>query len=200
MKHVHSAPTEIKLVNGVVMRKVSIVRWNSDSVVLKHQGGIDPVLFAKISPEDRTKLIAFRDAQKFQDKPGASSNDAQAKSATIEGQVFVATRGSGNYKLGSVYVYAFPIDRVSSLESFSTPDLGKPIASSVSDAEGKFKLTINPEQEFFIFAQASRLAGSYRESYQWTVKSREIKDRSNVILSNHNLSVKHQPVKIDTAD
>lgn len=54
-------PSTITLVSGTVLQKVSVVRWEKDAVVVKHQGGIDPVRFTSMKPESREAFEKLRD-------------------------------------------------------------------------------------------------------------------------------------------
>jgi hypothetical protein len=51
-------PENITLTNGAVLHDISVVRWNSDSVVLKHTGGADSIRFTYIAEPDRTAVLA----------------------------------------------------------------------------------------------------------------------------------------------
>ena len=193
---------EIKLTNGAVFRNVTIVRYERDRVVLESSGGTGPITYGYIPEPLRTQMFAERDAQLATPKPAAvpTSSSAEKSPRVCEGQAFIVTRGAGNYILGDMTVYAFPMAVWSEADSQyggETMRLGKPLSRVKTDAEGKFKLQLPSEEEFFIFAQGGRLAGSQSEFYQWTVKSSDLKDRSNVLLTNSNLRDQRKTAKID---
>ena len=189
-------PTDLKLTNGATLHSVSVVRWEKDRVILKHAGGIDPVRFDHIDAAQRATVLEIRDAEaKAKTEQPAIPTAAQAVNV-IEGQAFIATRGAGNYKIGGMTIYAFPIDRIRVLDSTSTVDLGEPIATTKTDADGKFKLKLPNSEDYFLFAHGTRIAGSIQEDYEWTVKSSEITDRTNVLLENSNHTVPTRSVKI----
>ncbi len=192
---------ELKLTNGAVFRNVSIVRYEREMVVLKISGSNAPFQYRYIPEPLRTQMFAERDAELAKPKPAAVPiiPGVEKSSRAYEGQAFVVTRGAGNYKLGDMAVYAFPKSVWYEAESTvgGTMNFGRPLARAKTDAEGKFKLQLPTEEDFFIFAQASRLAGSSAEYYQWTVKSSELKDRSNVLLTNSNMREQRKIAKID---
>ncbi len=55
-------PDTVTLKNGAVLKKVSVIRWQKDAVVLKHQGGADPIRFEHMSSESRTIFESHREA------------------------------------------------------------------------------------------------------------------------------------------
>lgn len=56
-----SFPSEIKLVNGVTMRGVSPVRWDNDTIVLKHLGGVDRIRYDQIAEPYRSQVAKLKD-------------------------------------------------------------------------------------------------------------------------------------------
>ncbi len=192
---------ELKLTNGTVFRNVTIVRYERENVVLKISGNNAPFLYRYISEPLRTQMLATRDIELAKPKPTAGTPVpvADKPPQIYEGQAFIVTRGAGNYKLGDMTVYAFPMSVWSEAESTigGTMRLGKPFCRTNTDAEGKFKLSPPNDEDFFLFAQGSRLAGGSQEFYQWTIKSTEFKDRSNAILTNSNLRGQRKIAVID---
>lgn len=54
-------PPEVTLTTGRVLRKVEVIRWEKDRVVLKYSGGVDPIAFSlikSITPEQLAELKA----------------------------------------------------------------------------------------------------------------------------------------------
>lgn len=199
-------PTELKLTNGAVLHKCEVVRWKTDSVVVRHVGGTDPIRFANIAADQRAEVEAARkaaiDAQAAQSTPAHAPTNAK-KERVYKGQVFVATMGGKNTKLGSVNVRAFPMSVMALFEGFSdTVALPKPLASTVTDADGKFTLAVPGNEPFFIFSQSGRYLGSYRgtpqsEHYDWRIPSEEITDPSNVLLNNRNMAQRNFNVTVE---
>src|ERR1019366_4417477 len=129
---VPTMPDTITLTNGAVLHDVSVIRWNSDSVVLKHTGGADTIRFVHIAEPDRSTVWAVR-AEARKDTTSAAKEDAQPV-RTARGQVFIASQGGLNYKLGDVTVY---LVRIGDLTLFNTSErkirLGTPAKSAVTD-------------------------------------------------------------------
>jgi hypothetical protein len=193
-------PTELKLTNGATLHSVSVVRWEKDRVILKHAGGIDPVRYDHIDSAQRATVLEVRDAAtvaaaKAKAEQSAIPSAVQSGNV-VEGQAFIATRGAGSYKIGGMTIYAFPGDRMGAFDGSSTVDLGEPIATAKTDADGKFKLKLPNAEDYFLFARSTRLAGRNQEDYEWIVKSSEITDRTNVLLENSNHHIPSRAVKI----
>lgn len=183
-------PPELRLTNGATLRKCEPVRWTKDSVIVRHVGGLDPIRFVNISEEQRAAVEASRPSVSPTPTPTEQPKDER----TFKGQVFVATVAGTTVPLGSVKVRAFPLRYLSEFEGLSfTVRLPKPIASTLTDAEGKFSLTVPGSEEFFFFAQSGRYLGSYggkarSESYDWRVAVSAVKDPNAVLLTNANMS------------
>lgn len=46
-------PMEVELINGIRLRDAVVLQWQADGVLIKHLGGIDPIKFERIIPEQR---------------------------------------------------------------------------------------------------------------------------------------------------
>jgi hypothetical protein len=80
-------PENVNLKTGGVLRKVKIIRWEKDLVVLKHAGGTDPVRFTSMSPEHRKIFEANRDAGLANE---AAAHDARGKQNADEQAAYLA--------------------------------------------------------------------------------------------------------------
>lgn len=179
---------ELKLTNGKVFRNVSVVRYGKDSVTLKSDAGIGPLPYSYIPQPERGLMLAERD------RPQPTAK-APAK-REIAGQVFITTRGAGSYKFSGVNVIAYPkiqyavaSDRAKFLARSGDDDSYQeswtkqladisPIARVTTDADGKFTLTLPPnESAVFLYCLATRLTSryvadrltSFTEVYMWVV-------------------------------
>lgn len=59
-------PAEVTLTSGRILRKVEVVKWEKDRVILKHSAGINTIAFSIIkvpSQEDLVELKAKNDAE-----------------------------------------------------------------------------------------------------------------------------------------
>ena len=74
--------------------------------------------------------------------------------------------------------------------------LPAPLASSTTDAEGNFALSVPTDEQIFIFAQGQRLVGKSVELYEWRVNESDIRDRGRVLLENSNHFNHNTPVRI----
>ena len=95
-------PTEVKLKSGTILRRVEVVRFENDRVILKHLGGADPIRLDMISEPTRSKLLVYRDEWKRMQTKNA---EKQSLPRTVSGQVYIVTRGRDNYELGDLIVH-----------------------------------------------------------------------------------------------
>lgn len=179
-------PTEVTLTSGAILHHVSVVRWAKDRVTLKHSGGADPVRFVNMALKDREVFEAAKDYYLARQ---AEEDEARRNiSVTIKGQAFVQTNGAGPSKLGAMRIYAFPLEALEAFKTYhDTVNLPHPLASALTDADGRFKLTVPGSDPFLIFAQGSRTLGDTTENYEWHVSSETIEDRNNLLLQNENM-------------
>ncbi|HEY8560210.1 MAG TPA: hypothetical protein VIL74_07525 [Pyrinomonadaceae bacterium] len=91
----------------------------------------------------------------------------------VEGQMFIVTKGAGNYKLGLVTIFFF---RGS-----------EPVASVKTDADGKFSIKI-PRGEYIIQAASSRKIFDDTEFYKWNLPVKLTEAKHQIFLSNDNLT------------
>lgn len=188
-------PETVKLTNGAVLKKISVIRWTSDGVVLKHAGGADPIRFAHIDPSQRALFETLAaEAKKVSRAPVAAA--AKPNYNTYSGQAYITTRGAGSYKLSDMTVYVFPEGTEQLFQTNLTVDLPKPLAKAVTDADGKYSFSLPNNIGFFIFAQGRRLAGGNYELYEWRIPSTEIKDPAAIHLRTDNHLDRHVRVKI----
>jgi hypothetical protein len=79
-------PTDVVLKSGAILRKVSVVRWEKDRVVVKHAGGIDPVRYDTFSPAHRAIFEQHRPgalaAKVADDKAAANRANAEQEAYT----------------------------------------------------------------------------------------------------------------------
>ncbi len=184
----HSFPTQLHLVSGGVLRNATAVRFTPDSVVVKHAGGIDPVKFTQIVPEDRLEVY-FMMQKANQEKYDADV--AARKPRSISGQVFVTTNGNGAYKFSEAKVIAYPLDELdaaqnavatalnlSKSKSVSARTLAwvdhlksvTPVQATQTDGDGLFTLSLPNSRPIFVLCYASRrLLNGEVESHLWAV-------------------------------
>ncbi len=197
-------PTEITLTTGKTIRGTSFLRWQGDhTVVVKHAGGAAPLQLRYIAPASRAAIEAFRAAPHSPSGPVAVSEKTSAAEITTTGQVFIVTRGSGNYLFGGKRVLAFPqrdyqafideikwsgISRASSSTAinekfFDVLDrwIHRAIGKTQTDGEGKFHLTT--KEPCFVVCSGGRLVGDYQEINTWAVVPQD----GHALLSNSNV-------------
>lgn len=193
---------EIRFPNGTVFRNVTVVKFERSLVILKSSAGTGPIAYVSIPEPLRSQLIAARDADESTRAAQAQAGPTpqQKEDATIEGQMFVVTQGAGNYKLGGVRVRAFPMS-VWQDDPIGTWNMGAPIATAMTDAEGKFKIVLPSKQPYFLFARASRRVGGYTvprwENYQWVLTSEKITDPKAILLTNDTMDLRRITVDFE---
>ncbi len=74
-------PTDVTLTSGAVIRKITVVRWEKDSVVVKHVGGVDPIRYISLPPATRALFEKHREVGVNSQKQAASAaaKDAERK-------------------------------------------------------------------------------------------------------------------------
>lgn len=168
-------PDEVTLTTGRVLRKVQVIRWEKDRVVLKHSAGADPIAFSLIAEPHKTQILAYKDEMR---KPPSERRAARI----VTGQVFVTTRGTGSYKFSDAVVMAYPISIYRNMESAAAsalpPDYRSsygasrvlreaeawhkvmatvtPLAIARTDADGKFELRLQTTEGIFIHCMTTR--------------------------------------------
>lgn len=181
-------PSEVRLANGVVLKKVSVVRWTKDAVVLKHQSGIDPVQFANIHAEDKAKLMAVRDATPTPAK--AVPVPQVVEKRTIAGQVFAKGQNQPYVFAGAKVLI---LDRAEALGAFAI--IGPttlPTAKAVvmTDVKGSFEVSL-PAGDYYVYCLAKRDYGNNTQGdYEWRIDLPKETDASRLILSGENASFK----------
>ncbi len=191
-------PDEVTLITGRVLRKVTVVRWEKDRVVLKHAGGADPIPFSMFKSPSPGELPAMRTAWESATAAATAETKAKQKAADLDakrpteysGEMFMGAPGPDSFKLAGMPVFALPPE---ALKVFATPaasaakyDLPAPLAQTTTDAAGRFTLTLPANQKFVIFAQSRRRAGGRVDESEWRLPSDQIADPHNIQLSSAN--------------
>lgn len=169
-------PSEVTLKSGAVLRKVTVVRFEKDRVILKHAGGVDPVRF---------DVLATGSAKAFSDYLAE-----QAKPRTYRGSIFVVTKGAGSYKMGNVQVFIVPLAKNRAKQLMPTlAEDSMPAGAKMTrtDSDGRFQFKWQGTDTFTICIFAKRLAGGDTELYNWIIERAEITDPDDIQLSNHNM-------------
>jgi hypothetical protein len=83
-------PSEVMLTSGRVLRKVEVIRWEKDRVVLKHSAGADPIAFSLIAEPLRSELAGIRAAS----TANSSKPRAAVTTRRIDGQIFYVAGGN----------------------------------------------------------------------------------------------------------
>jgi hypothetical protein len=178
-------PASITITSGYTYQNTALDHYDREFVIVIYHGQKTPIRYLAIAEPQRTQILALRDAaQKTPSRP-TSAPTGLATEIVMDGEVFIVTRGAGNYALGDLSVYAFPMS-VWDGGGTGTWRLGKPLASAQTGSDGKFRIKLLEPGDFFIFAQGQRMAGRNTEYYTWEIKGEDIADRSRVVLSNSN--------------
>lgn len=184
---------EMKLTNGRVWKNVTVVRYEKDNVVLKSSAGIGPIPYSYVPEPTRGLMLTARDAPTPAAKPVVPT---PVEMVTHTGQAFIVTQGAGNYKLGAMTVYVLPPEAAKQFESvFGTVQLPKPLATAITDADGKFHFSLPKGQAGFLFAQGRRSVGRYDEIYEWRVSFGAANTKPILLSRDHH--DRHTPVRFE---
>lgn len=175
----------VALKDGRVLQNVQITTYKTETVFLRHRHGAAVVRYEYLPADIRIAAEQKRPGGP-RILPGEILRESDGE--RIAGQVFITTVGQGSYKFTDITVYALPITAASAWRSRTDPvRLPKPLAKSLTDADGTFELHLPPGQPFILFAQASRgrvsATQSWQEHYEWRAPSSEIEDKTRINLS-----------------
>lgn len=113
-----------------------------------------------------------------------------AKAETdISGEIFIATKGGQNFKLGAVPVYVFKkssIDGYREVKSSAFNFLSSAADKTISDSDGRFSIKL-PAGEYFLAVEAERDVFGKTESYQWLIPVSANREKVTVSLNNQNM-------------
>lgn len=208
-------PEDITLTSGRVLRKVEVMGWKGDAVIVRWGGRVETVPFAVIKSVPREDLETLRVTHRV-----AAATKPVVKERLIGGQVFIVTAGQNNHTLGDLTVRLVPKDEMERFLSksitndyekakkvvfyaFSGPqrrqmadEAGRILyahfddaptgdTSAKTDAEGRFELRVPEGKEFYLYARANRMVVG---NLEWYVFLREIKPSDSIVtLSNSDL-------------
>jgi hypothetical protein len=189
-------PAEVTLTTGRVLRGVTVIRWESNRVVLKHSAGADPIpftLFKKPAPDElpaiKVSSLQLLKAAEAEKKKAIAAAEAPKK---YDGQIFIVTRGAGNYKMGGIVVriYYRPVSEMREIFKWgSTVPQSDGIATT--DADGKFSFEAPAVGPLTLVAKGSRQVGANttydKEKYLWIVGLEDMADRFTPLLNNANM-------------
>lgn len=186
----------IRLADGRILQDVKFVTFKPLDVLIRHRAGPMAIRYEALPDDIR--------AAAEQQRPGGAKwfpGEGAENSMTVEGQVFVQTRGAGAYKFGEAKVYAFAAEHLKAWDRVSNGQvvqLPKPLAVATTDGDGKFRLTMPKDTPYFIFCQASRLIAAGTESYselnEWRVPGEQFKNPKEAFLTGKNAV--DQPSKV----
>jgi hypothetical protein len=136
------------------------------------------------------------------------------RQTTVNGSVFIVTKGKENIKLGLVQVSAIPeqavlkyLQRLQEVAAkrasgitmayyLSYPDMAKmlifddlpaELAVATTDADGKFTMRLPANTPIVLAAHSSRSAGNTTEEYYWLCRFSVSSSGNTILLSNQNL-------------
>ncbi|MEY2878215.1 MAG: hypothetical protein RLZZ15_595 [Verrucomicrobiota bacterium] len=171
----------LQMPDGRILKNVTFANFTAGGVLVRHAGGSAMVLYEFLPPELRPDLEAKRPGG-----PRVPLGDVSAKKLELKGQLFLQTRGAGAYKMSNVRIYAFDQSALSTWENTRVDPvkLPFPIAETLTDGDGRFKINVPAGTPYFLFAQGARvLSDKNTEWYEWRVPGAEIKKPDEVIIS-----------------
>lgn len=180
----------MRLPDGRVLKNVQFVKFGPDTVTLKSHLGPALVRYEFLPDDVR--------AEAEKQRPGGPKwfpGETAEQVLTLQGQVFVQTRGAGSYQFGGVKVYAFDSRHLREWETnMMEIKLPKPLSVATTDGDGRFKMKVPKDVSFFIYCYTSRLLSvDVTERNEWRVPFEKFKSAEEIILSHNNVG---RPVKI----
>jgi hypothetical protein len=187
-------PTKITLTDGEVLRKVRAVTWTDDCVLLRYIGGVGLIRYKDIA-DPKPDVVQAIKASAMALARSSQSKLARMQSRVISGRVSATTAGAGVYKFWGVTVKAYPADVFNQALDAMIGHLTlgyvwsknlehtqawinalkdyRPVASSETDADGKYVLSIPPQTSVFLVCYTDRQVGYNREFDLWVIKPGE---------------------------
>jgi hypothetical protein len=183
----------LTLADGRQLKNATFATYRTFDVTVRHAGGSAVLRYEALPDEVRIEAEKRRPGG-----PRMAAGSTAVQKSTVSGQVFVTTVGAGAYKFSNVEVHAFPIEAMDAWVTNINPvQLPRPLASTRTDADGRFTIDVPKDVVFFLFAQASRmLPDGTQVSYEWRAPSAELKRRDQVFLSSE-WRFPVRPVKIE---
>lgn len=184
----------LPLGDGRVLEQASFIQFRVADIAVRHTRGTMVLRYEALPDEIR--------AEAEKKRPGGPKwfpGEVASSQRTVEGQVFVQTRGAGPYKFGNVKVYAFDAKHLDAWNTnLMTVTLPKPLAVATTDGDGRFKLSLPKDTPYFVFCTTRRLLGQSEERNEWRVRGETFKDTKSVVLSNDNATNDRiKPVQIE---
>lgn len=106
----------------------------------------------------------------------------------IKGEVFIATQGGQNLKIGAIQVFLYKAS-AAELNNLTYDKILKgplPIATTTTDSEGKFNFKV-PAGEYAVVASSSRRILNDNEIYKWMVPANVRNGNLVLSLNNQNM-------------
>lgn len=191
-------PTEVTLTSGRVLRNVSVIRWDTNRVVLKHAAGADPIAFELFKTPSPVELMAIR-AGSFPAKKGGGVVEAGVvpdgrEMRSYFGRIVVTADGVETKAPAGTMIYIRDPQTRKAPKGGAWGELGMVILTISTDAEGGFSFKCPKDRKFVIQAHFMRHGGrNGTEAYEWRIASEKIMDPQTVRLTEANASKSTTP-------
>lgn len=159
-------PENLTLTNKKVLRRISVVRWEKERVVIRHLGGADPIMYRYIAEPQRAIMLALRDIEMAKTPPPRPGHGPEQNAAAPAGMIkytghcIVSSLGSlDTYKIAGANVLILPPEAEERFRLMSLKiTLPRPFLQMTTDQDGKFEFSAPENQIFFMW---SRVPGAW---------------------------------------
>lgn len=196
---------ELKLTNGVVFRRVTVVRYERDVVVLKSAGGLGPLLYSYIPQPLRSQMLAERERAKAALVAAAVAESAPPVPTvrTLTGEAFLGVGQGLGLRVGfpGMRITAYPLaEAEAAFAAGGTPSLPSPLAQATADGEGHWTMELPLRTPFLLHAKASFHAAKSGQGtdYEWRIPSTEL-DEDKVELTSGNALIAESELPASSA-
>ncbi|MCX6953853.1 MAG: hypothetical protein NTV51_17020 [Verrucomicrobia bacterium] len=177
---------ELRLTNGTIFRRVTVVRYERNTVLLQSAGGLGSLPYSYIPQPLRAQMLAERD-RAIAALVAASAPPAPT-SRTVTGAAFLGV-GSGlglRLRFSGIAITAYPLAEAEAALNAKPPGpLPDPLATTTAGDEGQWTLDLPLNTPFLIHAKAGyRPDKSPRMiDLEWRIKSTDLEEGETVTLN-----------------
>jgi hypothetical protein len=182
-------PSEVTLTSGRVLRKVQVVRWEKERVVLKHMAGVDPVHFSLIKSISMADLLSMQAAAATKSSTKSNpqtSEPAKPMAVQVTGVAF--DRGVNQpYIFAGLRIVVMPAGTITSGRVPDSYHFAKDIVTeTITDPKGEFMLEAAPGN-YQVMAIGTRhyRHGATRAVYRWLIEM-DTRTTKKLVLNKEN--------------
>lgn len=177
---------EVRLVNGTIFRRVTVVRYDRNTVLLQSAGGLGSLPYSYLPQPLRAQMLAERDRAVA--ALAAAATPPAPTSRTVIGAAFLGSGASVGLRLrfSGIPITAYPLAEAEAALGAKPPGpMPESLARTVAGEEGEWTLELPLNTPFLIHAKAG-----YRPDkngpmidLEWRIKSTDLEEGEAVAMN-----------------